>query len=255
MEPQLDLRAEALARRPAVAIPEALRPAVIATWRGRMVNEHGSSRVFEALARQLDGVGWALDAAEARSFAAEEREHGALCGAVVAAAGGDACAPALADPDLPAHADTTARAAVLRNVMSICCLSETVAVALIGAERLEMPDGPLRELLERILADEVGHARFGWRLLAREFAGLSAAERDALARYLPTAFAHLETHELAHLPAGARWPDAAAAYGLCEGDDARTLFGETVEHVIIPGLEAHGLPAGSAWRARIPHEP
>ncbi|MDC0672498.1 ferritin-like domain-containing protein [Nannocystis radixulma] len=246
----LDLRAEAQQRRPAIAVPQALAPAVVGTWRARMVNEHGSSHVFAQLADQLAALGWASDAAEANSFAAEEREHGRLCGAVVEAAGGEARAPCAAPSVLPAHADTTPRAAALRNVISICCLSETVAVALIGAERLEMPDGPLRELLSQILGDEVGHARFGWRLLAREAGALTPAERAALAIYLPLAFAHLEAHELAHLPVGASWPEDAAQYGLCAGADARALFFDTVDQVIIPGLEAHGLPAADAWKAR-----
>src|SRR5258706_75410 len=82
--------------------------------------------------------------------------------------------------------------AIARNILSICCLSETIAVALIGAERLEMPPGSLRELLSRIWSDEVGHARFGWRFLARAWPELAADERDAVARYLPIAFGHLE---------------------------------------------------------------
>lgn len=248
----LDLRADARDRRPAIVVPPALAPAVIATWRARMVNEHGSSHVFTQLADQLAALGWTDDAAEAHSFAAEEREHGRLCGAVVEAAGGEALAHAAPPQALPPHADTTPRAAALRNLVSICCLSETVAVALIGAERLLMPEGPLRELLAQILADEVGHARFGWRLLAREAATLRPDEHAALTRYLPVALAHLEAHELAHLPVAARWPDDAAHYGLCDGGDARSLFQDTIDQVILPGLEAHGLPAVSAWKARHP---
>lgn len=217
-----------------------------------MVNEYGSAAVFEGLAAQLDALGWADDAARARIFAAEEREHGMLCAAVVEAAGAEARAPASPAPRLPIHADTTPRAAVLRNVVSICCLSETVAVALISAERLEMPAGPLHDLLGRILADEFGHARFGWRLLARELAALGPHEHDALARYLPAAFVHLAAHELEHLPLGATWPDDAAQYGLCNGADARALFFDTVEQVIVPQLEAHGLPAALAWKERHP---
>jgi hypothetical protein len=246
----LDLRSEARTHRPTLEVPAALAPAVVATWRARMVNEHGSSHVFAGLAAQLDALGHTADAAEARSFAAEERRHGVLCGAVVEAAGGDASAPALPVAVLPGHPDTTRRAALLRNVISICCLGETVAVALIGAERHEMPVGPLRDLLAQILADEVGHARFGWHLLAREAPGLEPAEHDALARYLPRAFAHLEAHELDHIPLGPPWPADAAHYGLCDGADARALFHDTVEHIIIPGLAAHDLPAAAAWRAR-----
>ncbi len=157
--------------------------------------------------------------------------------------------PTRPERTLPAHADTTPRAAVVRNVLSICCLAETIAVALIGAERLEMPDGPLRELLTRIWSDEVGHARFGWRYLERELPSLDAAERDAVARYLPIALAAIEAHELAHIPAATTWPLEAAAYGLCSGDDARTLVAETFTEVIVPQLEALGLPAKRAWRA------
>jgi hypothetical protein len=249
MSVQLDLREPARARMPSIAAPGELTSAVIATWRGRMINEHGSSHVFEALAAQLDAIGLPDDAAQCRTFAAEEREHGALCGAVVEAAGGEAAA--FVDPPraVPRHADTTPRAAIARNILSICCMSETVAVALIGAERLEMPEGSLRELLSRIWADEVGHARFGWRWIARTWGELTDDERDAVARYLPIAFAHLEAHELAHIPLR-EWPDEGVAYGLCGGADARTLFYETVEDVIIPQLAAHGLPAERAWHDR-----
>jgi len=67
---------------------------------------------------------------------------------------------------VPAHEDAgSPLEAAVRNLLSICCLSETVAVSLIGAERLEMPSGELRDLLTGIYSDEVGHSRFGWRQL------------------------------------------------------------------------------------------
>jgi hypothetical protein len=246
----LDLRDVARARQPMIIPPGALAPAVITTWRGRMINEHGSSRVFDGLADQLAALGDADQAARCRGFADEEREHGALCGAVVEAAGGEARGAALAAMSMPVHADTTPRAAVVRNVISVCCMAETVAVALIGAERLEMPEGPLRDLLEKIWADEIGHARFGWLYLAAALPTLDDDERAAVARYLPRALAHLEDHELAHIPIETAWPAEASVYGLCDGADARTLFYETVNEVIVPQLEAHGLPAARAWQTR-----
>src|SRR5262249_50941073 len=143
------------------------RASARATWRGRMVNEYASSRVFDGLAAQIDVAG--LDAAYAarcRAFADEERAHGVLCGAVVQALGGEAVAPDREEGPFPMHPDAEPVEGVLRNVLSISCLSETVAVSLIGAERQMMPDGELRELLTRIWADEIGHARFGWLLAA-----------------------------------------------------------------------------------------
>jgi hypothetical protein len=232
----LDLRADARASMPALGtVPPALREACVATWRARMVNEHSSAVVFEALGAQLEPAFGAELAGECRGFAAEERRHGVLCGAVVEAAGGAATAALLTQPAFPRHEDAPPRAAALRNAIHVCCMSETVAVALIGAERLEMPEGPLRRLLTRIWADEVGHARFGWRLLEHAANTLTPSERTAVERYLPTAFAHLEAHELAHLPERAA-PDGGAAYGLCSGEDGRALFYDTLDQIIRPGL-------------------
>lgn len=247
--PTLDLRAAARAHRPNLPHAPHLRGAAIATWRGRMINEHGSAQVFEALAGQIAAAGLgSLAVAECRGFADEERQHGVLCGAVVEALGGEARADVALPEAVPSHDDAPSPLeAVLRNVLSVCCLSETVAVALIGAERMEMPEGELRELLTRIWADEVGHARFGWRLLARVGPSLGRATRERLGDYLEVAFAHLVEHELAHLPIASAPPPDGVVYGLCSGEDARLLFFETVEQVIVAGLEAHGLPARRAW--------
>jgi hypothetical protein len=247
---QLNLRQEAQAHKPTVSCLPSLRAAAIQTWRGRMVNEHGSARVFEGLASQLEAAGVdALLVAECRGFAAEERRHGVLCGAVVESLGGEALAEITAPEVFPLHHDATPLEAALRNLLSISCLSETVAVALIGAERLEMPDGELRELLTRIYADECGHCNFGWRSLG-ELLPDDPALKERLSKYLMYAFEHVERHELSHLPEQAEWPPEGAHVGLCSGRDARALFYATIEQVILPGLEARGLSARYAWENR-----
>lgn len=246
----LDLHDEARALAVSVpALPHLYAPAR-ATWLGRMVNEHASARVFEGLALQMEEAD--LDPTLVEScltFAKEERTHGALCGAVVEALGGRAEAPARRDEPFPKHGKVGAIEGVLRNVLSISCLSETVAVSLIGAERLEMPAGPLRDLLTRIWADEIGHARFGWKLVPALLVRPTARERARLSVYLAVAFAHLERHELAHLSL-VRPPPEGAALGLCSGVDARALFYATVLEVIVPRLDALGLRASSAWANR-----
>jgi hypothetical protein len=154
----------------------------------------------------------------------------------------------------PMHADVPPVEGVLRNVISVSCLSETVAVSLIGAERLMMPEGDLRELLTRIWSDEIGHARFGWLLVTELAPALGAQARARLDAYLAVAFAHLERHELAHIPLGVQPPPEGAALGLCSGADGRALFYATVDEVIVPRLSALGLTASRAWneRPRIP---
>lgn len=233
----IDLREPARALAPAVHPAPHLREAAIATWHARMINEYASSRVFVALAAQLQGLELDAEANEAQGFAREERRHGVLCGAVVESLGGEATGTLFDSPEFPLHRDVSPRAALLRNVISISCMSETVAVALIGAERLEMPEGELRELLTGIWADEIGHARFGWRMLERMTPELDAAERAAIRAYLPTAFAHLEAHELAHLPARGA-PPGGEALGLCSGLDARVLLRQTIDEVIQPRIQS-----------------
>jgi hypothetical protein len=229
--PTLDLRAEARRHMPVVAEMPELREAAIATWRGRMINEHGSARVFDGLAKQFAAAG----------------VHG---GAGVEALGGEARAEIAEGDEYPEHEDAdSALEAALRNMLSICCLSETVAVSLIGAERIEMPSGELRDLLTGIYSDEIGHSRFGWRTLGRLAPTLDASLKERLADYLEVAFASLVEHELAHLPLNSQPPAEGVVYGLCSGPDARVLFFDTVEEVIVPGLELFGIPAGRAWEA------
>jgi hypothetical protein len=244
----LDLEEEARRFAPLLADYDLdLKTAAIGTWRARMVNEYSSARVFDALAEQLAFASFSPELADTcRGFAEEERRHGVLCGAVVVALGGEARAPHRLEGAFPRHADAPPRAAALRNVIHICCMSETVAVSLIGDEREQMPDGPLRELLTRIYADEIGHARFGWRLLENVTATLSEQERAAIERYLPVALSHLEHHELSHLP-NVEAPPAGEQLGLCSGRGARQLFFDTVESVILPGLRRwFSLPAREA---------
>lgn len=248
----LDLRTHAQALRPHVPDLPHLYDAAIATWKARMVNEHGSARVFDAIAEQLAQAGFDRSVVEqCRGFAGEERMHGALCGAVVEALGGEAVAVPLDEVPIPTHDDVSPLEAVLRNLISVSCLSETIAVSLIGAERVEMPEGALHDLLTRIFSDEVGHARFGWRIVHAEVPRLDDAARRRLSLYLRVAFGHLEQHELAHLPVGACPPQGGEALGLCSGSAARELFFATVDTVIIPQLEAIGLEARRAWDTRL----
>jgi len=249
----LDLRREAAALRDRVGdlpdLDDRERQAAIATWRGRMVQEHASARVFGALVGQAMAAG--LDAARTRQlaeFACEELDHARRCAAVVVVLGGEASAPWPPLPRVPDHAEAEPLEALLRNVISVCCMAETVAVALIRAECLEIGPLALRAWLERILADEVGHARFGWALL-ESLDPLPAELADRLARYAEVALNHLAHHELAHLPAHGGLGPRAAAVGVCSGFAARALLGDTVDRVIVPGLARHGVVVRPvAWR-------
>ncbi len=226
------------------------RASAIATWKGRMVNEHISARVFAGLLPQLMAADVSAERqAEVAAMITEELRHAVLCASVVEALGGEAVAELPALPPVPAHEDATPLEAVLRNVLSICCLSETVAVALIDAERRATGPAALQSLLTTIVADEVGHSRFGWTLLDELAHRIDPGLRERLDDYLVVALEHLHTHELSHLPPRAAPSEAAEAIGVCDGLEARGLFFDTVETAILPGLELRGFRARECWAA------
>jgi len=239
----LDLRELARTHRPAFD-PAPFSPAELLaarrTWRGRMEREHGSAPVFEALARQLSAAGRsAREVSECLAFADQERTHGVLCGAVVEALGGEARLDRAEPADaVPEHPDVGREEALLRNVLSVAWLSETVAVALIAAERFDMGRGELRDRLTEIWSDEIGHARFGWRLVAELSPALDAAARARLGAYLVAALAHVEAHYSALIPLESR---SVPALGLCDGRAARRLVRDTLTRVVVPQLRALGL--------------
>ena len=251
--PVLDLRSQASEVLPYghdVVLSDEDRRRAIATWKGRMVNEHASARVFAALIPQLMKAG--LDPAWQERVAVmiqDELRHARLCATMVHALGGEAVAELPPLPDVPEHLDVSPLEGVLRNILSISCLSETVAVALIRAEHESVTPDSMQQTLGAILSDEVQHARFGWECFRTLAPQMDDAMKSRLNDYLCVAFKHLREHELHYLPLGDTPSEDAESVGVCDGVEARELFFETVTEVIIPGLEAHGLGARKAWMA------
>ncbi|MDB4927999.1 MAG: hypothetical protein JWM10_483 [Myxococcaceae bacterium] len=236
---------------------ETVRVAAVHAWRERMVNEHRSAAVFAGLVPQLIEASSTIDVQTvALRAATDEIYHATLCGEVVRAFGGEALATA--EPTLmkmPEHPGLAALERAVRNVTFVGCLSETVAVALIAEER-ELADEPfVRATLDRILPDEVAHARLGWLYLAHSLPALGEGAAGRMGRYLRVAFAYLERREIDLLPLTpptipAELRAQREAVGLCEGGAARSLFYRTVTEVIVPRFEALGIDAADAWQHR-----
>jgi hypothetical protein len=251
----LDLRREA-ARDPLLlpgieALDDEERAQAVGNWRERMASEHVSARVFAALVPQLMRAGAARRQLVAVSaMIGQELEHALLCARVLAALGSEAVAPLPALAAVPEHLDAPPLEALLRNVISISCCSETVAVALVATEREQAACPALRELLEQILADEVKHARFGWKLLEEVGPALDRDLRRRLGVYLEVVFAHqLEFHApFLAMPAAS---DRALGYGAPHGPSNWQCFVETMTEVTVPGLQRVGLPARAAWDAAL----
>ncbi len=247
--PAIDLR-EAVRKAP-LALPgvESLLPADLALaqehWRVHMAAELSSARVFAGLVPQMMAAGAAFeDIREVVDMAKQEVDHGLLSGRVYAALGGEPCSALPPLEPVPDHIGCSPLEVVLRNVISISCCGETLAVSVIGAERERAEIEPLREILTRILADEVGHSRFGWRLMRDLAPGMDADLKRRLSAYLVAIFERDMRVMLkaSALPA-ASW--AALSVGAPDGELSYITYVETMTHVTVPGLERHGLKA--AW--------
>ena len=225
-------------------------------WSQRMVNEHSSAAVFTRLVPQLMRCGAPLEfLTSATRAAADELHHGALCGDVVRALGGTAPKPAsIATRPLPEHPGCSDLECTFRNMLFVGCLAETVAVAFTTEEREQTTDPFVLRVITQISADEVLHARIGWAFVQRFAGELSDAERAATSEWLRLAFRYLEREEMAEVPnvapPGRDLLEEGMAVGVCDNLATRELFYETVQGVILPGLEAAGLSAKEAWRTR-----
>lgn len=218
-------------------------------WKERMVSEHASARVFGELVGGMMRAGLpAEETYRVADMVRQELDHARLCAKVLVAIGVEPVADLPELVHVPSHEDATSPLeAVLRNVISIGCCSETVAVALVATERELAGPPALRRVLDQILRDEIKHSRFGWRLVSRLAPSLSARERASLGEYLVDAFAHqVRFHApfLAMPCAG----EQGLALGAPHGRSNWLVFTTTMDDIVVPGLERCGLPAREAWR-------
>lgn len=249
--PTVDLR-EAVRSRPLPALDlGALSASEIAAcrehWRVHMAAEYASARVFAGLVPQMMAA--SLDASlvrEVSEMVRQEIDHGALSARVFAALGGTPRAELPLLAKMPDHEDVSPLEAVLRNVIAVSCCGETLAVAVIGSERERATFEPLRETLTAILADEVGHARFGWTLLRDVAPGLDAPMKRRISAYLVAVF----ERDLGAVHAGRNAPpvsDAALAIGAHDGPLAWETLTKTLREVTVPGLVRLGFQADWAF--------
>lgn len=226
-------------------------------WQKRMVNEYRSATVFTQLVPQLVEAQATLDVQTTTlRCAMDELRHGGLCGALVEALGGVAEVETDLGPrPIPTHPGCTPRERVMRNLLFVGCMSETIAVATTVEERAQTTDPVVRRVIDQIVGDEVLHARLGWIYVEEVAKALNGEEIARTNAYLELAFRYLEEKELEATPTGPMPPDEGVrrdglALGVCQGGQTRELFYETVKTTIVPGLAALGFDAAGAFSRR-----
>jgi hypothetical protein len=247
------------ARRPprAPAVPASGR--VRAEWRARIAAEYGSAAITQHLVLWLIQIGASPDVIDAGlRIVEDELAHSRLSHQVYVAAGG--AEPPQLERDnlqLPRHAQTPLELDVLRAVVRVFCLGETVAVPLFSHLRSQCTVPSARAALDRILKDEVRHRDFGW--LALDWlltTPLGPHVGEVLDAELPAMFAELErsygTGNPAFADDPASAPDTDRAWGLAPSREYADILHRTFTRDYQPRFAARGIDATPAWAARVP---
>ncbi|MBS2012997.1 MAG: hypothetical protein JST00_08930 [Deltaproteobacteria bacterium] len=137
-----------------------------------------------------------------------------------------------------------------RVVIESAVIGETLACGLLAACEDIAEDPTLRAGFASLVADEIHHARFGWYYLAYRTERWSKADRQHAADRAAAMLVNLESWFAIgrDAPRGAR--AAARALGLLDTATQRATLKDVVESEIVPALDAIGLSASHAWRAR-----
>jgi hypothetical protein len=214
------------------------------SWAFRCTVEQIAHRAFAHIANELTAQYYARELVDAATRASEdEARHAVLCAALAVEHG-------VAEPaELPmrirlAPASLVREEALVYEIVARCCIAETESTATL-IELLPGCEGSVREVVHQIAADEVRHARLGWRFLAHV-----VGRRDLafLGPHLPSM---LETGGAPlfdpSLPPGVD----DAARGTFSLTTQRRIFVAALEEVVFPGLEIYGVPTDQArgWLA------
>jgi hypothetical protein len=129
-------------------------------------------------------------------------------------------------------------------------IAETLTAALLEACMARATDPVAHALYAQIVSDEVHHLRLGWYYLAWRAPQWTRRELQRVADYAGERIQDVETTFWTGRDAPRRDKKAADALGVLDTKAQRAAIRRVMESEIVPGLDALGLGASHAWRAR-----
>lgn len=209
-------------------------------WLERAQNELATSYAFLEVARALEECGAPEDdLAAARAAIDEERAHASIGRVVAEHYAGTALTLAPASPVKRASfRGADARQSSVLYVAMQCALGESIAAAYLGrcleSARTELT----REAVRTMLADEVRHARLGFRFLA----GSAPCDRELVQAALPSLF---ETVLAFWLDERRYPPQLPPGHGCLGARELRESVRAGLEELVLPGFEHVGIDVGA----------
>jgi hypothetical protein len=216
------------------------------------VGEYGAVDLFARLASALSLHGAPIDivAAAARTISDEIR-HADYCLRMASLVSGT---DAVIEVDPRGFGSVWKGPASLEELdialLEISAIGETLAAALLMACKERATDKVAHAVFASITADEVHHARLGWYYFAWRAPQWSRAERQRAANAAGEMLMRVEPQFWHGRDAPPKSRKAAAALGVLDSVTQRSVVGRVMEDEIVPALDALGLGASHAWRAR-----
>lgn len=216
-------------------------------WRHRAESELRAGSGFSQVVVGLYGIGARTEVLSLATEAAhQEIEHARSCHAL-AELYLDASLPMPTPPvaPMPPHRGATDALRATLHVIGLCCLNETIACEFVARCLDASEASAVREVSQRHLRDEVGHARVGWAHLASGV--LDAQDRSQVAAWLPRLTKANGEHWLARMRTLPEKGVAKHGY-----PDVRTLeraVHDALRDVILPGFAHVGIDVSGAARA------
>lgn len=216
-------------------------PAVARVWRMREQAEHEAAMQFAHLARELAVTGFPDALTElALRASRDETRHAALCRGVVAAH-----APGL--PPLEPRPlarlgppSLSRRQRALYQAVALCCVTETLSVALLLEMRSCVRDPPVVVAVTRIARDESRHSQLGWAVLERVG---RHADLSWLSPHIGSMLrASLEGEDLPVIP-----DTDLGGHGILPAPRSREIAAAVAQGVIFPGLQQYGIATAPIW--------
>ncbi len=215
---------------------EIIRARVASTWAFRTRAEIEAAARFARMATELSEVGATqvvIRGAEGAS--ADEKRHRDLCANLAAKWGEPTALSHVPRRERIGRSAMAPRDRLLWELVAVCCISETMNVALMARCMEVVKDEEIRSTLHELLKDEVQHARLGWAHLAAErVAGRGEFLGDVLPLMLEASVEPGFLEGTLAVP----WTDELYDYGELPWVELVQIYRDTLNLVVFPGFQA-----------------
>jgi hypothetical protein len=236
-------------------------------WAHRAVAEYMSTAQFSQLLHRLTRLGAPLELIGAATrLPVDECRHAELCAKMAELLGGAGERHQVSEPNLWLYNEEeqidegNERGLLLATTLTVltaCCFGETLSVPMLEAIEVVCTDEVAGRCAQLIAGDEGYHSTFGWEALGWLWPRLCEEDQALIRARLPRLMAHFE-HVSAANPkileqlagGGVEIERGETNLGTLTHLQYAAIFYHTMEHEILPGLDALGMDGMGAWARR-----